>query len=112
MINAPREVPPWWEQSLWIYPSPVSYTHLDVYKRQIVRLPVNKVGLVSKINKTFSELEQKYQREATPEEVSIYLGLSIDEVLGALDLAGRHVSMDAPFQEGESNSLIDVLRCV
>jgi RNA polymerase primary sigma factor len=76
---------------------------------RIVRLPLNKVGLVSKINKTFSELEQKYQREATPEEVSIYLGLSIDEVLGALDLAGRHVSMDAPFQEGESNSLIDVL---
>ncbi|MFN8315799.1 MAG: RNA polymerase sigma factor RpoD/SigA [Chitinophagales bacterium] len=76
---------------------------------RIVRLPLNKVGLVSKINKTFSELEQKYQREATPEEVSIYLGLSIDEVLAALDLAGRHVSMDAPFQEGESNSLIDVL---
>jgi RNA polymerase primary sigma factor len=76
---------------------------------RIVRLPLNKVGLVSKINKTFSELEQKYQREATPEEVSIYLGISLDDVLGALDLAGRHVSMDAPFQEGESNSLIDVL---
>lgn len=76
---------------------------------RIVRLPLNKVGLVSKINKTFSELEQKYQREATPEEVAIFLGISVDEVLGAQDLAGRHVSMDAPFQEGESNSLIDVL---
>ncbi len=76
---------------------------------RIVRLPLNKVGLVSKINKTFSELEQKYQREATPEEVAIFLGISVDEVLGAQDLAGRHVSMDAPFQEGESNSLIDIL---
>jgi len=76
---------------------------------RIVRLPLNNRLTNPKINKTFSELEQKYQREATPEEVSIYLGLSIDEVLAALDLAGRHVSMDAPFQEGESNSLIDVL---
>ena len=76
---------------------------------RIVRLPLNKVGSLTKVNKTFSELEQVFQREPSPEEVAIHLEIDLDEVLATLDLAGRHVSMDAPFQEGETNSLIDVL---
>lgn len=76
---------------------------------RMVRLPLNKVGSLTKINKAFAELEQVYQREPSPEEVALHLEVPLDDVLATLDLAGRHVSMDAPFQEGESNSLIDVL---
>ncbi len=76
---------------------------------RMVRLPLNKVGSLAKINKTFAELEQQLQREVSPEEVAIHLGISVDEVLATLDVAGRHVSVDTPFQEGESNSLLDVL---
>lgn len=76
---------------------------------RMVRLPLNKVGSLTKINKAFSELEQKYQREPTPEEVATLLGITVEEVEATLGISARHVSMDAPFQEGESNSLIDVL---
>lgn len=76
---------------------------------RMVRLPLNKVGSLSKINKTFAELEQQMQREVSPEEVAIHLGIAVEEVLTTLDVAGRHISVDSPFQEGESNSLLDVL---
>lgn len=76
---------------------------------RMVRLPLNKVGSLTKINKAFSELEQKYQREPTPEEVAILLGITVEEVEATLGISARHVSMDAPFQEGESNSLVDVI---
>jgi RNA polymerase primary sigma factor len=77
---------------------------------RMVRLPLNKVGSLTKINKVFSELEQKYQREPTPEEVAVMMGITLEEVEATLGISARHVSMDAPFTDGESNALIDVLQ--
>ncbi|MFN0015719.1 MAG: RNA polymerase sigma factor RpoD/SigA [Saprospiraceae bacterium] len=76
---------------------------------RIVRLPLNKVGSLNKINKAFSELEQTYEREPSPEELAEMLEITSDEVETTLGVAARHVSMDAPFVEGEDNSLLDVL---
>ena len=76
---------------------------------RMVRLPLNKVGSLTKINKVFSELEQKFQREPTPEEVAMVLEITVEEVEATLGISARHVSMDAPFTDGESNALIDVL---
>ena len=76
---------------------------------RMVRLPLNKVGSLTKINKVFSELEQKHQREPTPEEVAMVLEITVEEVEATLGISARHVSMDAPFTDGESNALIDVL---
>lgn len=76
---------------------------------RLVRLPLNKVGSLTKINKAFSDLEQKYQREPTPEELAELLEITIEEVEATLGISARHVSMDAPFTDGESNALIDVL---
>ena len=76
---------------------------------RIVRLPLNKVGSLNKINKAFSELEQQYEREPSPEELAEMLEITTDEVETTLGVAARHVSMDAPFVEGEDNSLLDVL---
>jgi RNA polymerase primary sigma factor len=76
---------------------------------RIVRLPLNKVGSLSKINKAFQMLEQEYDREPTPEEIATLLGIDEDEVRTTLGVAGRHVSVDAPFVNGEENALIDVL---
>jgi RNA polymerase primary sigma factor len=76
---------------------------------RIVRLPLNKVGSLNKINKAFSELEQEYEREPTPDELAMLLEITTDEVETTLGVAARHVSMDAPFVEGEDNSLLDVL---
>jgi RNA polymerase primary sigma factor len=76
---------------------------------RIVRLPLNRVGSLSKISKTFSELEQKFQREPSTEEVAEVIGVSIEEVQNNMKVSGRHVSMDAPFAQGEENSLLDVL---
>lgn len=76
---------------------------------RIVRLPLNKVGSLSKINKAFQTLEQEYDREPTPDEIATLLNIDEDEVRATLGVAGRHVSMDAPFVNGEENSLIDVL---
>src|SRR6201987_2202864 len=76
---------------------------------RIVRLPLNKVGLTNKISKTFSELEQKYEREPSPDELAEVLELTTSEVVDTLKISGRHISMDAPFVQGEENSLLDVL---
>jgi RNA polymerase primary sigma factor len=76
---------------------------------RIVRLPLNKVGSLNKINKAFSELEQEYEREPSPEELADLLEIPTEEVETTLGVAARHVSMDAPFVEGEDNSLLDVL---
>jgi RNA polymerase primary sigma factor len=76
---------------------------------RLVRLPLNKVGSLTKINKAFSALEQEFEREPTAEELANSLDIGEDEVKTTLAVASRHVSMDAPFEEGESNSLIDVL---
>lgn len=76
---------------------------------RIVRLPLNRVGSLNKISKTFSELEQKYEREPSPEELAEVLEVSTAEVVDTMKISGRHVSMDAPFVQGEENSLLDVL---
>jgi RNA polymerase primary sigma factor len=76
---------------------------------RIVRLPLNRVGSLNKISKTFSELEQKFQREPAPEELAEVLNVSTSEVIDTLKISGRHVSMNAPFVQGEENSLLDVL---
>ena len=76
---------------------------------RIVRLPLNKVGSLNKINKAFSQLEQEFEREPTPEELAEMLEIATEEVETTLGVAARHVSVDAPFVEGEDNSLLDVL---
>ncbi|MBN2482370.1 MAG: RNA polymerase sigma factor RpoD/SigA [Bacteroidales bacterium] len=76
---------------------------------RIVRLPLNKIGALNKINKAFSQLEQEHEREPSPEEVAKILELPEGKVSGTLELSGRHLSVDAPFQDGEENSLLDVL---
>jgi RNA polymerase primary sigma factor len=76
---------------------------------RIVRLPLNKVGSLNKINRAFSQLEQEFEREPSSEELASILEISSDEVETTLGVAARHVSMDAPFVDGEDNSLLDVL---
>ncbi len=76
---------------------------------RIVRLPLNRVGSINKISKTFSELEQKFEREPSPEELAEVLEVTTAEVVDTMKISGRHVSMDAPFVQGEENSLLDVL---
>ncbi|MEO5582528.1 MAG: sigma-70 family RNA polymerase sigma factor [Saprospiraceae bacterium] len=76
---------------------------------RIVRLPLNKVGSLNKINRAFSELEQQFEREPSPEELASILEIPSEEVETTLGVAARHVSMDAPFIDGEDNTLLDVL---
>ena len=76
---------------------------------RIVRLPLNQVGSLNKINKAFSKLEQEFEREPSPEELSKILDLPEDKITDTMKVSGRHVSMDAPFQQGEEGSLVDVL---
>jgi RNA polymerase primary sigma factor len=76
---------------------------------RIVRLPLNQVGSLNKINKAYSKLEQEFEREPSAEELSAVLDLPEDKVADTMRVSGRHVSMDAPFANGEDNSLLDVL---
>ena len=76
---------------------------------RIVRLPLNRVGSLNKISKTFSALEQKFEREPSPDELAEVLEVTTAEVVDTMKISGRHVSMDAPFVQGEENSLLDVL---
>lgn len=76
---------------------------------RIVRLPLNKVGLTNKISKAFSQLEQEYEREPTPEELADILEMETEEVAASLNISGRHVSMDAPVADGEEGSLMDLM---
>src|ERR1043166_5803936 len=73
---------------------------------RIVRLPLNKVGLTNKIQKAFSQLEQEFEREPSPEELASLLELETEEVSATLGIGARHISMDTPFVQGEDNSLI------
>lgn len=79
---------------------------------RIVRLPLNKVGSLNKINKAFSQLEQEYEREPSAEELADLLNIGTEEVETTLGVAARHVSVDAPFAEGEDSSLLDVLESI
>ncbi|QNK63290.1 RNA polymerase sigma factor RpoD/SigA [Pedobacter sp. PAMC26386] len=76
---------------------------------RIVRLPLNQVGSLSKISKAFSKLEQEFEREPSPEELADMLETTVDKISDTLSNSGRHVSMDAPFVQGEENTLLDVL---
>ncbi len=76
---------------------------------RIVRLPLNKVGLTNKIQKAFSQLEQEFEREPSPEELADLLDLETEEVSATLGIGGRHISMDSPLSEGEDNTLVDVM---
>ncbi len=76
---------------------------------RIVRLPLNRVGSLNKISKTFSELEQRFEREPSPDELAEVLKVTTSEVVDTMKISGRHISMDAPFVQGEENSLLDVL---
>jgi len=76
---------------------------------RIVRLPLNKIGSINKINKAFSKLEQEYEREPSHEELSQLLDLSAEDIKDTMSNSGRHVSMDAPLLSGEDSSLLDVM---
>jgi len=76
---------------------------------RIVRLPLNQVGSLNKINKAFARFEQENERTPSPEELAEVLDLPKEKVADTLKVSGRHVSVDAPFVEGEDNSLLDVL---
>ncbi len=76
---------------------------------RIVRLPLNQVGSLNKINKAFSRFEQENERRPSPEELADSLDLPAEKVADTLRVSGRHISVDAPFVEGGDNSLLDVL---
>jgi len=76
---------------------------------RIVRLPLNRVGALNKIGKAYSNLEQEFEREPSAHELAQELQMDISEVSDTLKISGRHVSMDAPFTQGEENRLLDVL---
>ena len=76
---------------------------------RIVRLPLNRVGALNKIGKKFSELEQKFEREPTAAELAEQLEMTIPEIADTIKISGRHLSVDAPFVQGEDNRLLDVL---
>ena len=76
---------------------------------RIVRLPLNQVGSMNKINKAFQRFEQEHERKPSAEELADMLDIPVDKIAETLKMSGRHVSVDAPFVEGEDNSLIDVM---
>ncbi|MBE6221901.1 MAG: RNA polymerase sigma factor RpoD/SigA [Bacteroidales bacterium] len=76
---------------------------------RIVRLPLNQVGSLNKINKALTRFEQENERQPTNEELSEMIDVPKDKISDTLRVGSRHVSVDAPFVEGEDNSLLDVL---
>ncbi|MBR6869267.1 MAG: sigma-70 family RNA polymerase sigma factor [Bacteroidales bacterium] len=76
---------------------------------RIVRLPLNQVGSLNKINKALSQFEQQYERQPSPDEQAEMLEIPREKIADTLRVSGRHVSVDAPFVDGEDNSLLDVL---
>ena len=76
---------------------------------RIVRLPLNQVGSINKINKAFSKLEQEFERPPSSDELAKALDLPEEKVNDSLKVSGRHISVDAPFVDGEDNSLLDVM---
>ena len=77
---------------------------------RIVRLPLNKIGSINKINKTYAFLEQAHERAPSAEEIAKELDMTVNDVKESLKNSGRHVSMDAPLVEGEDSNLYDVLK--
>jgi RNA polymerase primary sigma factor len=77
---------------------------------RIVRLPLNKIGSINKINKAYAQLEQQFEREPNADEIAALLEISENEVKESLKNSGRHVSMDAPLVQDEDNTMYDVLK--
>ena len=76
---------------------------------RIVRIPLNKVGLTSKINRAYSKLEQEFEREPSVDEIASILEIDVEEVSSTIGFSRKHVSMDQPISEGEDGSLIDLM---
>ena len=76
---------------------------------RVVRLPLNRVGVMNKVNRTLGDLEQKYEREPTAEEVADALEMTSIDVSDTIQMSARHLSVDAPFAGNDDNSLLDVL---
>lgn len=76
---------------------------------RIVRLPLNKIGSISKINRTFSQMEQEFQRDPTMEELSSVLDLKPELIEDSMNLSSLHISMDAPLRDDDENTLYDIL---
>jgi RNA polymerase primary sigma factor len=76
---------------------------------RIVRLPLNRVGALNKIGKAYSNLEQEFEREPNAFEIAQVLDMDVNEIADTLKISSRHVSMDAPFSQGEENSLLDII---
>lgn len=76
---------------------------------RIVRLPLNRVGCLNRISKTFSDLEQKFQREPSADEVADALAMTVETVHENIGLSGRHLSVDSPFRSDEEGTLLDVI---
>ena len=77
---------------------------------RIVRLPLNKIGSINKINKAYAHLEQQFEREPNADEIAHLLEISENEVKESMKNSGRHVSMDAPLIQDEDNTMYDVLK--
>ncbi|MCB0481472.1 MAG: RNA polymerase sigma factor RpoD/SigA [Flavobacteriales bacterium] len=76
---------------------------------RIVRLPLNQVGTLNKINRTFSMLEQEFERTPSASEIASSLEMDTTRVRDTMKVSGRHVSVDAPFREGEDNTMLDLM---
>jgi RNA polymerase primary sigma factor len=76
---------------------------------RIVRLPLNKVGLIARISKAFQELEQEYEREPTPQELSEVLDVDVEEIIQTMSAGFRHISMDSPLSASEDGTLMDMM---
>jgi RNA polymerase primary sigma factor len=76
---------------------------------RIVRLPLNQVGSLNKINKALNRFEQQHERKPSAEELSKEIDMPVEKVADTMKVSGRHTSIDAPFVEGEDNSLLDVI---
>ncbi|GAC1381863.1 MAG: RNA polymerase sigma factor RpoD/SigA [Ginsengibacter sp.] len=76
---------------------------------RIVRLPLNKVGLTSRITRAYSQLEQEYEREPSIEELATLLEISTEEVSATVGMGVRHISVDSPLFDGDENTLLDVM---
>ncbi|CAN5130505.1 sigma-70 family RNA polymerase sigma factor [soil metagenome] len=86
-----------------------SIMHALAEQSRMVRLPLNKLGLTNRILKAYQLLEQEYEREPTPEEIADLLNIDVEEVIAALNVSSRHLSMDSPINADEEYTFADVL---
>lgn len=77
---------------------------------RIVRLPLNRVGILSRIGKAYKELEQEFEREPSASEIASELKMDVSDVTDTLTISSRQISVDAPFAQGDNNNLLDVIQ--